>query len=443
MTRCARWRARLEELSDDNWELREIEVSALAKARDLAETANRAKSRFLATVSHEIRTPLNGILGMADLLLDTPLTPEQLTYAKAAKTSGETLLSLIERDSRLLQDRGRQARTGGAAFRACRAGRGDRRTAGAARAGQRHRDRLLRRRPVAAQRRGRCRALAPGAAQSRRQRHQIHRTRRRRAHCRAGRAARNDIRFLVRDTGIGLAREDQARMFLDFEQADGSSTRKFGGTGLGLAISKRIVERMDGNLAVASEPGSGATFSFSRAAHAGARRARRSNFACARSCRQVDVDRGRGGNRILAAGAPARPAGAPRPVSPPTRKAPPHYLAKRHWDALLVDDPLARSMIAQGNLARHADTRRIVLIKPTERHELPALEERAVSPAIWSSRCARPRSPRGSTADDAFEDSAQPQPSAAADKHAPSPAKACRSWWPRTTRSTRCSPAHC
>ena len=80
---------RIEELSDDNWELREVEVSTLEKARDLAETANRAKSHFLATVSHEIRTPLNGILGMADLLLDTPLTPEQLTYAKAAKTSGE------------------------------------------------------------------------------------------------------------------------------------------------------------------------------------------------------------------------------------------------------------------------------------------------------------------------------------------------------------------
>src|SRR5262249_35955328 len=69
---------------------------ALATAREKAEAASRAKSRFLAVVSHEVRTPLNGVLGMADLLLETGLSPEQQTYARAMKTSGKALLTLIE-----------------------------------------------------------------------------------------------------------------------------------------------------------------------------------------------------------------------------------------------------------------------------------------------------------------------------------------------------------
>ena len=120
-------------------------------------------------------------------------------------------------------------------------------------------------------------------------------------------------------------------------------------------------------------------------------------------------------------------------------------LAKRHWDALLVDYPLARSMIAHGDLARLDAARRIVLIRPTERHELPALKERGftgylVKPVRAASLAAR------LTAEDAFEDmrggnfrcrqGATPPPPTAK-------ALACRSWWPRTTRSTRCSRARC
>jgi signal transduction histidine kinase len=90
---------RLEAFADQEWEWRE------------ADAANRAKSRFLAMVSREIRTPLNGILGMADLLLDTPLTPEQATYAKAVQSSGEGAGAPDRGHPRLLQDRSGAARS--------------------------------------------------------------------------------------------------------------------------------------------------------------------------------------------------------------------------------------------------------------------------------------------------------------------------------------------
>jgi len=232
---------------------------ALIEAREKAEAASHAKSRFLATVSHEIRTPLNGILGMTHLLGNTPVTPEQVSYLKTVRESGHSLMALIED----LLD-----------VTSIEAGRFDLRQADgdlhelihgvtelmASRAHDKGIEIAVHIAPDVPQRivtdHGRLRQVLFNLI---------------------GNAIKftdkggvlvevaceeTSLRVRVSDSGPGLKLEDRARVFQEFERGDHASTRRHGGAGLGLAISARILDAMKGDISVDSTLGRGSTFTF-------------------------------------------------------------------------------------------------------------------------------------------------------------------------------------